>query len=59
MQLSKLMEEGEVQKERHEECEDLQAVSHELQAQVEALKDEMVDARSHSASLQQELQSAR
>lgn len=53
------MEEGEAKKERHEEFQELQDVSHELQAQVQALKDELTDARSLSASLQQEARLAR
>lgn len=59
VQLAKLMEEGEAKKERHEEFQELQEVSHELQAQVQALKDELANARSLSASLQQEAQLAR
>ena len=59
MQLAKLVEEGEAKKERQEEFQQLQEESHELQAQVQALKDELADACSLSASLQQEAQSAR
>ena len=59
MQLSKLMEEEQVKKERDEEFRDLRQVAHNLQAQVNALKDELTGAHSLSASLQQELLSAR
>ena len=58
-QLAKLVEEGEAKKERHEEFQHFQEESHELQAQVQALEDELADARSLSASLQHEAQSAR
>lgn len=58
-QLAKLVEGGEAKKERHEEFQQLQEESHELQAQVQALKNELADACSLSASLQQEAQSAR
>lgn len=59
VQLAKLMEEGEAKKERDEEYKELQEVSHELQAQMQALKEGLADARSLSASLQQEARLAR
>ena len=59
VQLAKLVEEGEAKKNRHEEFQQLQEESHELQAKVQALRDDLEDARSLSASLQQEVRSAR
>ncbi|KAL3148627.1 hypothetical protein ABBQ38_014050 [Trebouxia sp. C0009 RCD-2024] len=57
--LSKLMEEEQVKRDRDAEFRDLRQVAHERQAQVNALKHELMGAGSLSASLQQELQFAR
>ena len=59
MQLSKLMEEEQVKRDRDAEFRDLRQVAHERQAQVNAFKHELMGAGSLSASLQQELQFAR
>ena len=59
MQLSKMMEAEEAKKERDEEFEELQETSAELESEIAVLKDELLDAQSFTASLQQVLQASR
>lgn len=59
MQLSKMVEEEEAKKERDEEFEELQETSAELESDIAALKEELLDAQSLTGSLQQDLQASR
>lgn len=59
MQLSKMVEEEEAKKERDEEFEELQETSAELESEIAALREELLDAQSLTGSLQQDLQASR